>query len=75
MYEVRVSFKSVEDIQEFHNIISKFDADVDAIKGTYIVDAKSFMGLMTIDYSTPVIIKINSSDLSLRKKIEKWIVK
>ena len=75
MYEVRVSFKSVEDIQEFHNIISKFNADVDVIKGTYIVDAKSFIGLMTIDYSTPVIIKINSSDLSLRKKIEKWIVK
>ena len=49
------------------------NCDVDAVKGSYVVDAKSFMGLLTMDNSTPITIIVHSQDLSLRKEFEKWI--
>ena len=73
MFELKVKFSNVEDIEEFHKVVCKINCDVDAIKGSYVVDAKSFMGLLTMDYSTPITVIIHSPNLSLRKEFEKWI--
>ena len=73
MFEVQVKFSNVEDIEAFHKTVCNMNCDIDAIKGSYVVDAKSFMGLLTMDNSTPITIVVQSQDLSLRKEFEKWI--
>ena len=54
MFELNVRFSNVEDIEEFHKVVCNMNCDVDAVKGSYVVDAKSFMGLLTMDSSTPI---------------------
>ena len=73
MFEVQVKFSNVEDIEAFHKTVCNMNCDIDAIKGSYVVYAKSFMGLLTMDNSTPITIVVHSQDLSLRKEFEKWI--
>jgi hypothetical protein len=73
MFELNVKFSNVEDIEEFHKVVCNMNCDVDAVKGSYVVDAKSFMGLLTMDSSTPITVIVHSQDLSLRKEFEKWI--
>jgi hypothetical protein len=73
MFELKVKFSSVEDIEDFHKTVCNMACDVDAVKGSYMVDAKSFMGLLTMDWSVPITVIVHSQDLSLRKEFERWI--
>jgi 2,3-bisphosphoglycerate-independent phosphoglycerate mutase len=73
MFELTLDLNGVDDIWEFYKTAISIDCDIDAVKGSYIVDAKSYIGLLTIDYSTPIIIKIHSSDSSLIKRFSKWM--
>ena len=49
MEQIPVRLKSVEDVNLFVKIVSKFDADFDLYCGAYCVDAKSILGIMTMD--------------------------
>ncbi len=51
---MKIVFHSVNDIKDFVNIVSKFSDDVDAASSRSIVDAKSIMGLFSLDLSRPV---------------------
>lgn len=48
MQIIPVEFGGVDDIVDFVNIVSRFDCDVDLKCGSYIVDAKSIMGVFTL---------------------------
>lgn len=49
-------------IKYFNNIVSRFISDVDIVKGRYVIDAKSTMGIFTLDLSQPVDVIIHSED-------------
>lgn len=49
MKKVTVSLASINDVKSFVNIVSKYDFDVDLISGRYVVDAKSIMGIFSLD--------------------------
>lgn len=51
---MRIILKSVNDIKDFVSIVSKFSDDVDVSSSRSIVDAKSIMGLFSLDLSKPV---------------------
>lgn len=51
---MRINLNSVNDIKDFVNIVSKFSDDVDVASSRSIVDAKSIMGLFSLDLSKPV---------------------
>ena len=51
MQQVNVKFSSVEQIRQFVSIIDKFDTSFDLGSGHRIVDAKSILGVMTLDFS------------------------
>ena len=42
---------SINDVKDFVNIVSKYDFDVDLTSGRYVVDAKSIMGIFSLDLS------------------------
>ena len=54
MKKVTVSLASINDVKSFVNIVSKYDFDVDLISGRYVVDAKSIMGIFSLDLSKPI---------------------
>lgn len=49
-------------IKYFNSIVSSFISDIDIVKGRYVIDAKSTMGVFTLDLSQPIDVVIHSED-------------
>ena len=60
--ELILYLNSIEKVKKFTNITNKFNSDIDILRGRYVIDAKSTLGIYTIDLTKPVTIRINSND-------------
>ena len=54
MKTVRISLNSIDKVKSFVNDLSKFDVDFDLVSGRYVIDAKSIMGIFSLDLSKPI---------------------
>ena len=64
MKTVHISLNSIDKVKSFVNDLAKFDADFDLVSGRYVIDAKSIMGIFSLDLSKPIDLNIHSeSDL------------
>ena len=79
MKTIKISLNSIDKVKSFVNDITKFDYDFDLVSGRYVIDAKSIMGIFSLDLSKPLELRINSSDANevdaVRQKISKFIIK
>ncbi len=64
MKSVNISLNSIEKVKTFVNIISQYDGDFDLSSGRYIIDAKSIMGIFSLDLSTTLRLDIHNDDNS-----------
>lgn len=71
MKTVQILLNSIDKVKEFVNEISKFDCDFDLISGRYVIDAKSIMGIFSLDLSKPIDLNIHADSSSLDEIIEK----
>ena len=71
MKTVQISLNSIDKVKAFVNEISKFDCDFDLVSGRYVIDAKSIMGIFSLDLSKPIELNIHASDSSLEEILEK----
>ena len=60
MKTVQISLNSIEKVKSFVNNISKFDNDFDLVSGRYVIDAKSIMGIFSLDLSKPIDLNIHT---------------
>ena len=76
MKTVRVCLDSIDKVKKFVNDITRFDTDFDLISGRYVIDAKSIMGIFSLDLSKPIELTIHESDEmdKILKTIEPFIV-
>lgn len=74
MLTTKILINSVEKVQEFTSIISKQNVECEIVKGIYIIDAKSIMGIFSIDLSEPVELRIHSDDKALLELLKGFIV-
>ena len=76
MKTVRVCLDSIDKVKGFVNDISRFNTDFDLISGRYVIDAKSIMGIFSLDLSKPIELTIHESDEmdDLLKIIQPYIV-
>lgn len=54
MKTVQISLNSIDKVKAFVNEITKFDTDFDLVSGRYVIDAKSIMGIFSLDLSKPI---------------------
>ena len=54
MKTAKISLNSIDKVKAFVNEISKFDCDFDLVSGRYVIDAKSIMGIFSLDLSKPI---------------------
>jgi phosphotransferase system HPr-like phosphotransfer protein len=59
MQTVSISLNSIDKVKSFVNEISKYDFDFDLISGRYVIDAKSIMGIFSLDLSKPIQLNIH----------------
>ena len=60
MKTVQISLNSIDKVKAFVNEITKFDNDFDLVSGRYVIDAKSIMGIFSLDLSKPIELNIHS---------------
>ena len=54
MKTVQISLNSIGKVKSFVNAITQFDFDFDLISGRYVIDAKSIMGIFSLDLTKPL---------------------
>ncbi|NLP47243.1 MAG: HPr family phosphocarrier protein [Epulopiscium sp.] len=69
MKSVNISLNSIDKVKSFVNTISKYDSDFDLVSGRYVIDAKSIMGIFSLDLSKPIRLDIHD-DIEADKVIE-----
>ena len=62
MKTIFVVLQSINDVKNFVTIVSKYNFDIDLTSGRYVVDAKSIMGIFSLDLSKPIKMEIYSDN-------------
>lgn len=62
METVQISLNSIGKVKSFVNAITQFDYDFDLISGRYVIDAKSIMGIFSLDLSKPIELAIHTDE-------------
>ncbi|MBO7365052.1 MAG: HPr family phosphocarrier protein [Lachnospiraceae bacterium] len=77
MTSVQISLNSIDKVKAFVNSIAAFKSDFDLVSGRYVIDAKSIMGIFSLDLSKPITLNIQSEEDidEILAKLEPFIVK
>ncbi len=59
MDKVFISLNSIDRVKKFVSTISEFKSEFDLISGRYVIDAKSIMGIFSLDLSQPIQLEIH----------------
>ena len=62
MKTVKVRLNSIDKVKGFVNKVTKHDLDLDLVSGRYVIDAKSIMGIFSLDLSKPIDLNIHAED-------------
>ena len=62
MKTVSISLNSIDKVKSFVNAITKYENDFDLVSGRYVIDAKSIMGIFSLDLSKPIDLTIHAAE-------------
>ncbi len=75
MTKTTVMLATINDVKEFVKIVTSCAYDVDLISGRYAIDAKSIMGIFSLDLSNPIDLEAHTDDATeFFKQIKQFIV-
>ena len=76
MQKTTIMLATINDVKNFVSEVSMCDYDVDLLSGRYAVDAKSIMGIFSLDLSKPIELDAHTDDADkFLKDIDKFIIK
>ena len=62
MYNFKITLSSINEVKSFVNAACSQMCDIDIISGRYVIDAKSIMGIFSIDLTKPVTVSVNGTE-------------
>jgi len=62
MKTIKITLNSIDKVKSFVNDITKYDYDFDLVSGRYVIDAKSIMGIFSLDLSKPIDLNIHAEE-------------
>ena len=62
MKEAVILLQSIEDVKDFNRTVALYEGDVDLVSGRYVIDAKSIMGIFSLDLIKPINIQIHGEN-------------
>lgn len=62
MVSVNIMLNTISDVKNFVNMVTKYDFEVDLTSGRYVIDAKSIMGIFSLDLSKPIKLEARCED-------------
>lgn len=77
MQEVMIKLDSIDSVKQFVKILTNYDEEFEVISNKYVVDAKSILGIFSIDLSQPVLLRIHAEGEkkeSILNEIQQYLV-
>ena len=75
MREVQIVLKGIIDVRNFVKEVILVDYEVDLVQGRYVVDAKSVMGIFSLDLLSPINVQVHADQCdAFLEKIKDFIV-
>lgn len=75
MTSKKIRLNTINDVKDFVNAVTLCDFEVDLVSGRYAIDAKSIMGIFSLDLSQPVDMVIHTDECGgFLKKISRFVV-
>ena len=75
MKEVTIRLSLAENVKAFVNVVSRFDYEMDLQSGRHVVDAKSILGIFSLDLSKPITLEVYSDNCDdLMDEIKPFII-
>ena len=62
MTTAKIHINAINDVKDFVSIVAECPYDVDIISGRYAIDAKSIMGIFSLDLSNDLELKVHNDD-------------
>ena len=72
MKEHQIMLNATEDVKEFVNAASKCDFDIDISYNRVIIDAKSFLGVLSLDLNRELTVKYGGHDMNFENVLSKY---
>lgn len=72
MKEVMVNLNKIEAVKSFVNQTMKYDSSLvslDLISDRYVIDAKSILGIFSLDLTKDIVLRINTEDEKIANSI------
>jgi hypothetical protein len=67
MQSVEVLLNSIDKVKNFVNTVSRYEGEFDLVSGRYVIDAKSIMGIFSLDLSQPI--RLDVHDDAVAEKV------
>lgn len=75
MKTVKIRLSTIEDVRDFVEVVRQFEGDIDLSSGRYIVDAKSIMGIFSLDLMSPITLTAHAENCNkLIDSLKKYII-
>lgn len=75
MKTVKIRLSSIEAVRDFVEIVRKYDSEIDLSSGRYVVDAKSIMGIFSLDLMNPITLTVHSDSCDdIMESLKSYIV-
>ena len=58
----KIFLGSIADVKDFVNLVIRYSSEVDLISDRYVVDAKSILGVFSLDLSKPITVSVDGAD-------------
>lgn len=73
MESICIKLEGIEDVKQFVNRLTHIEGEFDLIQGKYVVDAKSILGIFSLDLEKPMELKMYSQSELVKKEISTFI--
>ncbi len=73
MYSANVLLSGVEEVKKFVNLVSAYDFNIELVSGRYVVDAKSIMGIFSLDLDKPVLMNAETDDAKFIEAVKPFV--
>lgn len=73
MIEKKIFLKTIDDVKTFVGLMAEKPYDIELLSGKYVVNAKSVMGVLSLDLTYPITMVANTeTDTDILSEIENY---
>lgn len=62
MKSVKISLQIAQNVKDFVKVVQDYPYEIDLMSDKYVVDAKSILGIFSLDLSKPLVVEIHSDN-------------